>query len=223
MSNNLEIIWDKVKETDPANTKQVNQRGGYTSIKPQSQIKEATKIFGPYGKGWGFDSIDMDFSSIESLGLVIVKAVFFYVLDGEKSTFPINNSWQAKQGSRVDPDFVKKAETNTMGKALSKLGFNADIFMGQFEDPDYVEVVANKKNIEKAEDKIEEAAKQDKVWSEWKTKEMKAYDLIPNLDALKSVYTGHIKKIKVRGDESAIKMFTMIKDKRKKELENETA
>lgn len=223
MSNNLEIIWDKVKETDPANTKQVNQRGGYTSIKPQSQIKEATKIFGPYGKGWGFESVDMDFSAIESLGLVIVKAVFFYVIDGEKNTFPINNSWQAKQGNRVDPDFVKKAETNTMGKALSKLGFNADIFMGQFEDPDYVEVVANKKNIEKAEDKIEEAAKQDKAWSEWKAKEMKAYDLIPNLDALKSVYTGHIKKIKIRGDESAIKIFTMIKDKRKKELENETA
>jgi len=216
-------LWEAVKETDPSNTKHVSQRGGYTSIKPQSQIREATKVFGVYGTGWGFDSINMNYSMIDSLGLVIVEAVFFYVLGGKKSTFPINNSWPVKQGSRIDSDFAKKAETNTMGKALSKLGFNADIFMGEFEDPNYVDFIADKKNIEKAEDKIAEQAKQDSEWSEWKQKELKAYDLIPNLDALKSVFTGHIKKIKLRGDEPAIRLFTTMKDARKKELENEAS
>jgi len=217
-------LWDSVKETDKEYTKHVNQRGGYTSIKPQYQIQEATKTFGPYGMGWGFDSIDMDYSMINDLGVVIVKAVFFYNLDGKRNTFPINNSWQAKMGDRIDSDFAKKAETNTMGKALSKLGFNADIFMGMYEDPNYVDEVTNKKSLEKAEDKIEEQAKQDLAWSEWKQKELKAYDMIPNIDALKSVFTGHIRKIKVRGDEAAIKLFTTIKDKRKKELDkNETA
>ena len=217
-------LWDSVKETDKAFTKDVKQRGGYTSITPQYQMQEATKAFGPYGLGWGFDSIDMDYSAIESLGLVIVKAVFFYELDGKKGSFPINNTWPVKQGARVDPDFAKKAETNTMGKALSKLGFNADVFMGQFDDPNYVEEVANKKNLEKAEDKIAEQAKQDLEWSQWKQKELKAYDMIPNVDALKSVFTGHIRKIKVRGDDAAIKLFTTMKDKRKKELDkNETA
>lgn len=222
MCSNL-TLWNNVKETDGTFTKKVNQRGGYTAITPQYQIQEATKAFGPYGKGWGFESCDLDFGSIESLGLVIVKAVFFYVQDGERFTFPINNSWPVKQGSRVDSDFAKKAETNTMGKALSKLGFNADIFMGQFDDPNYVEEVTNKKNMEKAEDKIAEQAKQDQEWSEWKQKELKAYDLIPNLDALKSVFTGHIKKIKMRGDDNAIRLFTTMKDQRKKELENEAS
>jgi len=221
--NNLKL-WDAVKETDKEFTKNVNQRGGYTSITPQYQMQEATKQFGPYGIGWGFKSVDMDFSAIDSLGLVIVKAVFFYVLDGKEGSFPINNTWPVKQGSRVDSDFAKKAETNTMGKALSKLGFNADIFMGLYDDPNYVEDVANKKNLEKAEDKIAEQAKQDLEWSEWKQKELKAYDLIPNIDALKSVFTGHIKKIKLRGDDPAMRLFTIMKDKRKKELEkNETA
>lgn len=213
-------LWDAVKETDSAHTKHVKQRGGYTSITPQYQIQEATKQFGPYGIGWGFESIEMDYSHIEALDLVIVKAVFFFVLDGKRGSFPINNSWQVKQGARVDADFVKKAETNTMGKALSKLGFNADVFMGQFDDPNYVEEVTNKKNLEKAENKIEEQAKQDKEWAEWKAKEMKAYDLIPNIDALKSVYTCHIRKLKARGDEQAIRIFTKLKDDRKKELEN---
>lgn len=219
--DNLEL-WNKVKETDAAFTKPVNQRGGYTAITPQYQMQEATKMFGPYGRGWGFESCDLDFSSIESLGLVIVKAVFFYIQDGERFTFPINNSWPVKQGSRVDSDFAKKAETNTMGKALSKLGFNADIFMGQYDDPNYVEEVTNKKNMEKAEDKIAEQERQDKEWAEWKAKELRAYDLIPNLDALKSVFTGHIKKIKLRGDDAAILAFTREKDNRKKALENET-
>lgn len=214
-------FWDSVKETDPAYTKKVNQRGGYTAITPQYQMQQATKMFGPYGKGWGFESIEMDYSSIESIGLVFVKAVFFYVLGGERSTFPINNSWQAKMGNRFDADFVKKAETNTMGKALSKLGFNADVFLGEFDDPNYVQEVANIKNMEKAEDKIAEQAKQDKEWAEWKEKELKAYALIPNIEALKAVYTGHIKKIKIRGDEQAVRIFTKFKDDRKMELDNE--
>lgn len=223
MSNDNLKLWDSVKETDEKFTKHVAQRGGYTSITPQYQMQEATKQFGSYGKGWGFKSIDMDYSVIDSLGLVLVKAVFFFVEDGNTHTFPVNNSWPVKQGSRVDSDFVKKAETNTMGKALSKLGFNADIFMGLFDDPNYVEEVTNKKNMEKAEDKIAEQAKQDEAWSLWKQKELKAYDLIPNLEALKTVFTGHIRKIKIRGDEPAIKLFTTMKDQRKKELENETA
>ena len=224
MSNDNLKLWDAVKETDKAFTKDVKQRGGYTSITPQYQMQEATKTFGPYGLGWGFESIEMDYSVIESLELVIVKAVFFYELDGKRGLFPINNTWPVKQGSRVDADFAKKAETNTMGKALSKLGFNADVFMGQFDDPDYVNEVTNKKNLEKAEDKIAEQARQDLEWSEWKQKELKAYDMIPNIEALKSVFTGHIRKIKVRGDEPAIKLFTTMKDQRKKELDkNETA
>ena len=221
--SNIEL-WDSVKETDKDFTKYVNQRGGYTSITPQYQMQEATKVFGPYGMGWGFESIDMDYSAIETLGLVIVKAVFFYIIDDKRGSFPINNTWPVKSGSRVDSDFAKKAETNTMGKALSKLGFNADIFMGLFDDPNYVDEVTNKKKLEKAEDKIAEQAKQDLEWSQWKQKELAVYDKLPNIEALKSVFTGHIKKIKLRGDEQAIRMFTKFKDDRKKELEkNETS
>jgi len=215
-------LWDAVKETDKAFTKAVKQRGGYTAITPQYQMQEATKQFGPYGIGWGFESIEMDYSVIETLELVIVKAVFFYIIDGSRGSFPINNTWPVKQGSRVDSDFAKKAETNTMGKALSKLGFNADIFMGLFDDPNYVEEITNKKNLEKAEDKIAEQERQDQVWIDWKQKESQAYKLIPNMDALKKVYTGHIRKIKLRGDDQAVIIFTKLKDDRKQELENAT-
>ena len=39
----------------------------------------------------------------------------------------------------VDDNFAKKIETDALTKAISKLGFNADIFMGKFDDVRYVE------------------------------------------------------------------------------------
>ena len=41
----------------------------------------------------------------------------------------------------VDADFAKKIETDALTKALSKLGFNADVFMGRFDDHKYVEEI----------------------------------------------------------------------------------
>ena len=51
---NMEL-WNKVCRTDPEHTKHVNQRGGFTAIDAMYQIQEATKVFGPVGKGWGWD------------------------------------------------------------------------------------------------------------------------------------------------------------------------
>jgi hypothetical protein len=39
----------------------------------------------------------------------------------------------------VDDNFAKKIETDALTKAISKLGFNADIFMGKFDDVRYIE------------------------------------------------------------------------------------
>ncbi len=97
-------------------------------------------------------------------GVVIHEATFFYVLDGNRVEFPISNAIQAaketKNGKFVDVDFAKKVETNTVSKALSKIGFNADVYMGMFEDDNYLYELSNQQAIEKAADKDEEQAKQ---------------------------------------------------------------
>ncbi len=218
--NNLEL-WDKVKTTDPEHTKQVSQRGGYTSIKPQYQIQCATEQFGKYGDGWGFESIDLDMSMVELLDVVMVKAVFFYVDGGERKTFPINNSWPVKQGSRVDSDFAKKAETNTMGKALSKLGFSADIFMGEFDNPDYVQAISNDFALEKAEDKIEEQAKQQEEYETWVAESLELIGSCQSENELKKLFTGLVRKAKLYKDDAVIIQFTKAKDAKKSEMESE--
>lgn len=52
----------------------------------------------------------------------------------------MTQGYQNKPGYlKVDDEAYKKIETNTVSKALAKLGFNADVFMGKFEDNNYVQ------------------------------------------------------------------------------------
>lgn len=214
-------IWDQVSVTDPKQTKTVNQRGGYTAIVPQYQIQQATEVFGPYGKGWGFSSCDLDMSQFEALGLVLVKAVFFYVIDGDKSEFPINNAWAVKQGSRIDADFAKKAETNTMSKALSKLGFCADVFMGQFDDNEYLQEATKTANVKSAESAIDKKEREELDYNNWMQDMYEDFASATCIADLKSVHKSRIRKAKARGYESSIIHIERAKDKHKERLESQ--
>jgi hypothetical protein len=223
MSKENLSIWNQVEKTDFTHTKKVNQRGGYTAVSPQYQLKEATKVFGSYGKGFGLSESDFDMSLFDSLGVVMHKAKFFYLSEGERVEFPITNAIQATTGAgdkkRVDVDFAKKVETNTVSKALSKLGFNADVFMGMFEDNQYMQELSNELAVKKSEDKDAELAKQAREYDEWKLKEIESYQHLSSLNALKNAYTAHIRKCQRVGDEQGVKQFTKVKDARKQELE----
>ena len=137
MSENM-TLWNAVEKTDPKHTKKANVRGNnITAIAPQSQIKIATEQWGSYGSKWGWKSFDFDYALLETTGIVIFKGMFYFP-SGE---FPISSSISAyKDGARTKPDhdFAKKVETDALTKALSKLGFNADVFMGLYDDNKYV-------------------------------------------------------------------------------------
>lgn len=133
MTDNLRI-WSQVDKTNPAHTKKVNQRGGFTAISAAYQILKATEVFGPVGEGWGYTTGDP--IVMETLIAVPVSLwhgsrenVFGPMLGCEE--------WKDKNG-RVDSDAPKKAVTDGLTKLLSQLGFNADVFLGRFDDSKYV-------------------------------------------------------------------------------------
>lgn len=205
MSTNMKI-WDQVSVTDPEFTKESGFGRKFTSISPQYQLREATKVFGPYGKGFGFESCDIELIGDDLAKIAFVKAVFFYVDSDGRHTFPINNTWSAMAGSakkntlHIDEDFAKKAETNTMSKALSKLGFSADVFMGQFDDHEYVSMVSNQSAIDKAEDKI---AKEEELAAEYREKCAKEIETIKtstSINELEKWYKEFVRRAKVRND-----------------------
>ena len=137
MSDNMKL-WELVEKTNPAYTKPAKIGGmKITAIAPQYQIKLATEQFGPYGKGFGFKKIELDYSLVEKLDLVVFKGVFFFP-DGEFEIINSSKMFMDRAKKMVDADFAKKIETDALTKALSKLGFNADVFMGRFDDTKYV-------------------------------------------------------------------------------------
>ena len=134
--SNLDL-WNSVEKTNPAYTKKANVKGNkITSISPQYQMLNATEQFGSYGSTWGFKDIQLDYAPLDK-GLIVFKGLFFY----PKGEFPIINSigiYKDNAQTKIDDDFAKKVETDALTKALSKLGFNADIFMGKFDDCRYL-------------------------------------------------------------------------------------
>jgi hypothetical protein len=133
--SNLEL-WNKVCKTDPGHTKKVSMRGGFTAIDAHYQLQNATEQFGPVGKGWGYDC-----KYIYQEKLVFCELIFWH---GElKQSFgPIcGGADLIDKNGKADTDAPKKAMTDALTKALSHLGFNADVFLGKFDDNKYVSEV----------------------------------------------------------------------------------
>lgn len=134
MTDNL-ALWKAVEKTDPAHTKRVNQRGGFTAISAHYQVMAATKQFGPIGIGWGYNNSDPIL-----LGDVVTVGVTLWHGDRKNEFGPVWGGADLKtSGGKFDSDAPKKAGTDGLTKALSQLGFNADVFLGRFDDNKYVE------------------------------------------------------------------------------------
>ena len=128
-------IWAAVEKTDPAFTKHVAQRGGFTAISANYQIMQATKQFGPVGIGWGYIAGEPIFHET----LIFVPVTLWHG-DRSNSFGPMFGceEWKDKNG-RMDSDASKKATTDAITKLLSHIGFSADVFLGKYDDQKYVE------------------------------------------------------------------------------------
>ena len=132
-------LWKNVEKTDKKITKEVGYGGyKYTAIDAYHQFKAATEQFGPYGIGWGVRN-----ESFEEFtaGLLIYRADFWYKYDGQEGTFPISAgrclyktvTKGDKKAEVLDNECFKSIRTDALTKALSMIGFNADVFMGTFD------------------------------------------------------------------------------------------
>lgn len=136
MTDNLSI-WNAVSKTNPKYTKHVNQRGGFTAVNANAQIMAATEQFGPIGSGWGYDALPPIFSD----GLIIVPVTLWHGERGNTFGPEYGCAELVSDKGRKDSDAPKKATTDAITKLLSRLGFNADVFLGRYDDQKYVDQV----------------------------------------------------------------------------------
>ena len=124
-------LWESVCITDPDITKKVDQQGGFTAICAQAQLKRATEIWGPYGEAWGMRNVVFGYQPPEKTEEMFIEAEFFCPV----AYFQISSD----TGYRKNGDSRKKLLTDATTKALSKLGFNSDVFEGKYDDNKYVQ------------------------------------------------------------------------------------
>ena len=129
-------LWEVVCKTDPQFTKQAsNGRFSFTSIDPQWQLEQATKLWGPYGNKWGMRNLNVTPVRDDAGSSVMLSAEFFYPDEsGKEVSFPIIVDQKYRHGF----DTIKIMITSARSKALSWLGFSADVFMGMYDDAAYV-------------------------------------------------------------------------------------
>jgi hypothetical protein len=149
-------IWNVYCVTPPGVTRRVKLgRREYTAIDAYYQIEQATRLWGPIGKGWGCDR-SYEIVGSEPHALAVAHIEFWY--GGDRATrFPVtsaaklyqvakNQSGKDQSGNAartdekytIDAEAHKKALTDAITKALSYLGFAADVFQGKFDDNKYV-------------------------------------------------------------------------------------
>lgn len=125
---NMEL-WNRVCTTDATHTKPVEYGSRkFTAIDAYHQIRRATELFGPVGIGWGWDA---EFTIADGICLCSLR-MWYKSRENDFSTVG-----SAKVGN--DGEAPKKALTDGITKGLSYLGFNADVFLGEFTDNKYVQ------------------------------------------------------------------------------------
>jgi len=130
-------IWDAVCTTDRANTKEVKYGRKFTAINAYSQVEAATRLFGPVGLGWGWTFGEPEYLGEGTDGALVLGVTLWYTLDGcTCKPVSVFGSARMYQKDKLDDDAHKKALTDGITKALSYLGFNADIFTGSLDQAD---------------------------------------------------------------------------------------
>lgn len=186
--DNLEL-WKQVFKTDERFTTAFSVNGGGTSINGTYMTMIATREFGPKGIGWGVDILEERFDNgapitrtvkgsdgnntweliPDGIGGVltekhhVIKIRLWYIRDdvrGEEISFGCTPYiYGSKYGPICDGEATKKSLTDATKKALSALGFCADIFMGLYDNPEYRQKNKAEFALKNASENAEDAAR----------------------------------------------------------------
>lgn len=148
-TDNLKL-WNAVSTTDKKYLKPVSFGARkFTAIDPQYQIKEVTKAFGPVGHGWSWES-KMDFVNFANGDTACVAHITIWTENKENRFGPFSGcrTFFNSAKTRTNEDAPKMAITDGLTKAISHLGFNADVFLGEMDGNKYTADSNNRNNKE---------------------------------------------------------------------------
>lgn len=216
-------IWNLVSTTDTKYTKAAKVDGqNITSLNGTAMIMKATEVFGPAGFGFGWTVLEERYDrgaeifSGEgdkrlSLGHALnhtVKIQFWAEIDGKRGQFEqygcTKYLYKSTYGISTDPEAPKKSLTDAIKKSLSMLGFSADVFLGLFDDAEYVSQRKDEEKIEQAEDQIAEEARQKQERLDFVQSVINSLGTAKTKNEMKAFHDVAVRKLSARGDKKAI-------------------
>lgn len=184
-------VWESVKTTDLAYTKE-SKNGGYksTSINGHYMVMKATELFGVCGIGWGYEVLEERFNDgeeilrltnekTEVIGHCVnhtLKLRLWFKHEGEKGEIIDYGHTPYKYWNRTggywicDSEVSKKSLTDAIKRCLSKIGICADIFLGEWDNQEYVkesqEEVKKERELKRIEAEEKAQDEKDRVMAE---------------------------------------------------------
>ncbi|EGT4370532.1 hypothetical protein AUM47_03225 [Cronobacter malonaticus] len=246
-------LWKNVFKTDERFTRAFAVNGGGTSINGTYMTMIATREFGPKGIGWGVDILEERFDdgapltrkNGDSQELItdgngnfltekhhVIKIRLWYIRNGQRGqevaygcTPYITNS---KYGVVSDGEAPKKSLTDATKKALSSLGFCADIFMGLYDNAEYRSRNKAEFDLKNASENAEDVARLRRELDERLTRVADTLSSAVSTNELKKVYDTIAREVDVhrkaadsKGDAEyakylggRLRRLTQIKDQR---------
>lgn len=235
MSNQNMRIWSQVEKTAPEATKAAKVNGQQiTSISGQHMVKRATEVFGPVGIGWGWTVAEERFDQGgeirndkgEIIGHEIghtVRIKLWFMQDdkrGEVEQYGCTPfTYKSKWGVTTDTEAPKKSLTDAVKKGLAMLGFSADIFLGLYDDRDYVAEREEEAALEQAENKEAELARQQQERLDWLKAALETMAAAVTLHELSKLHATYVRSATRRHEDKFVTRLARAFEDRKAELE----
>jgi hypothetical protein len=99
------------------------------------------------------------------------------------------------------------------------LGYGGDVFLGMFDDSEYVNEAWDKSEMDKADDKVSKAVEQRQEYDAWLDKTLKLIEGSVSINELEGLFVAAIRKVKRKNDGDAELKLVKAKDNRKAQLE----
>lgn len=224
MSEQNMQIWSKVDKTDTRFTKKAKVNGqDITSLSGTAMVMKATELFGPVGIGWGWRIVEERFDEGHEIftgegdkrvcigreiGHTVKISLWFMQEDkrGEIEQYGCTRyQYKTSYGMTTDGEAPKKSLTDAIKKALSMLGFSADVFLGLFDDQDYVQQLEAEQAIEQAEDREAEIERQKQERLDYIKSVVETMQGAQSMQELKKLHDHAVRRLTARNDDTAIK------------------
>lgn len=227
-------IWSQVEKTAPEATKAAKVNGQQiTSISGQHMVKRATEVFGPVGIGWGWTVAEERFDQGGEIrndkGEIIghevghtIRIKLWFMQDdkrGELEQYGCTPfTYKSKWGVTTDTEAPKKSLTDAIKKGLAMLGFSADIFLGMYDDRDYVAERQAEAALEQAESKEVEIERQKQERLDWLKASVEALDTAATLHELKKLHAHFVRTATRRQETAFVTRLARAFDEREQQL-----